>query len=107
LIPAVLLGRLLNIRNIVTIQIMSYTDRISSEKDAVITSGLDITGRQNLLFVDDIYHTGNTYKKIQKEFPGHHYCALFSKKEKPENVIYGQYVDHDKWLNFPWERLDL
>jgi len=63
------------------------------------------------LFVDDIYDSGNTFKKIfplakdQKHFV---YATLIARKgvKYPKNLIYAKKTRGKEYVVFPWDKLE-
>jgi len=65
----------------------------------------------NSIFVDDIYDTGKTFKKIlnKSEFPSKLvFVTLFARRGKtyPKQLIYGKKTDSSSYLVFPWDKLE-
>jgi len=63
------------------------------------------------LFVDDIYDSGNTFKKIisKAEDPKSLvYATLFARKGKqyPKQLIYATETKGSEYIVFPWERFE-
>ena len=65
----------------------------------------------NSIFVDDIYDTGNSFKKIlnKAEFPSKLvFVTLFARRGKkyPKQLIYGKKTNSSSYLVFPWDKLE-
>ena len=65
----------------------------------------------NSIFVDDIYDTGNTFKKIlnKTELPSKLvFVTLFARRGKkyPKQLIYGKKTISSAYLVFPWDKLE-
>ena len=63
------------------------------------------------LFVDDIYDSGDTFKKIlsKVEDPQHFvYATLFARKGKryPKQLIFVQLTQGNEYVVFPWDRYE-
>lgn len=63
------------------------------------------------LFVDDIYDSGNTFKKIISKVSDPSdfvYATFFARRGKtyPKQLIYAKKTDDAKYLVFPWDRLE-
>jgi hypothetical protein len=63
------------------------------------------------IFVDDIYDSGNTFKKIisKAEDPKSLvYATLFARKEKqyPKQLIFATQTKGTEYVVFPWERFE-
>lgn len=90
LIPARLLADQLNVKNI----------RVDKNKIPAKT-----------LFVDDIYDSGKTFKKIiaQVEFPDNFiYATLIARRKTryPKQLIYAKKTKGREYIVFPWELLE-
>jgi hypoxanthine phosphoribosyltransferase len=57
------------------------------------------------LVVDDIYDTGDTYRKVSKALEGLDcdYAFCMSRRHQ-EFGAYGRLLGHEKWIVFPWEK---
>lgn len=62
------------------------------------------------LFVDDIYDSGDTFKKVYPRFTSKQflYATLVARKGKPypKQLIYAQTTLGDEYVVFPWDRLE-
>ena len=63
------------------------------------------------LFVDDIYDSGDTFKKVlsKAENPsGLVYATLFARKGKryPKQLLYAQLTKGNEYVVYPWDRLE-
>ena len=63
------------------------------------------------LFVDDIYDSGNTFKKIlnKVEDPSNLvFVTLFARRGKkyPKQLIYGKKTDSSSYVVYPWDKLE-
>ncbi|MDE1725089.1 MAG: phosphoribosyltransferase [Thaumarchaeota archaeon] len=66
---------------------------------------------QKTLFVDDIYDSGNTFRKISPrvEHPKKFlYATLVARKgvKYPKNLVYGKKTHGCEYVVFPWDRLE-
>lgn len=60
------------------------------------------------LFVDDIYDTGKTFKKIVSHFPSNNnfvYATLMARigKKYPKQLVYARKTRGREYVVFPWE----
>lgn len=63
------------------------------------------------LFIDDIYDSGSTFKKIIPKItdPSNFvYATLFARQGKkyPKQLVYAQKTKQDEYIVFPWDRLE-
>ena len=63
------------------------------------------------LFVDDIYDSGNTFKKILPKIvePSNFvYATLFARRGKtyPKQLVYSQKTKGTEYIVFPWDKLE-
>jgi hypoxanthine phosphoribosyltransferase len=63
------------------------------------------------IFVDDIYDSGNTFKKIinKVDTPSKFvYATLFARRGKkyPRQLIYGKKTNDNSYIVFPWDKLE-
>lgn len=58
------------------------------------------------LFIDDIYDSGKTYRKLGKDVKM--YCVLYLRinQKCPDNVYYAEITSDDKYINFVWEKTE-
>jgi len=63
------------------------------------------------LFVDDIFDTGDTFKKIisKTDIPSKlTFVTLFARRGKkyPQNLLYAKKTNDDGYVVFPWDKLE-
>ena len=63
------------------------------------------------IFVDDIYDSGNTFKKIinQVDSPSNFiYATLFARRGKkyPKQLIYAKKTSDNSYIVYPWDKLE-
>ncbi|WP_268543489.1 phosphoribosyltransferase [Candidatus Nitrosotenuis cloacae] len=63
------------------------------------------------LFVDDIYDTGETFRKMMQRADDSDdivYATLIARKKRnyPKQLIYGQLTDGDEYVVYPWDRFE-
>lgn len=61
--------------------------------------------KKRYLVIDDIYDTGDTYKKVSKALKGFSCDYAFCMTRHPTDAgMCGRILGHDRWMVFPWER---
>ncbi len=65
----------------------------------------------NSIFIDDIYDSGNTFKKIinKVDSPSDFvYATLFARRGKkyPKQLIYAKKTKNNNYIVFPWDKLE-
>jgi hypoxanthine phosphoribosyltransferase len=63
------------------------------------------------IFIDDIYDSGNTFKKIinKVDYPSDFvYVTLFARRGKkyPKQLIYARKTSNNSYIVFPWDKLE-
>ena len=63
------------------------------------------------IFVDDIYDSGNTFKKIINKVDNPStfvYAALFARRGKkyPKQLIYAKKTSDNSYIVYPWDKLE-
>jgi xanthine phosphoribosyltransferase len=61
---------------------------------------------QNILLVDDIYDSGKTVSFLQQKYPEMDtavLCVRYS-KDAEKVTFFSHILDHQKWIEFPWEK---
>jgi len=112
LVPAAIVARELDVRNIETICIASYLEYKEQGK-LVILKGIaeeivkQSNGGEMVLVIDDLTDTGATAKKVREILPKAHFATVYAKPSgKPTVDSYVTEVSQDTWIYFPWD-LDL
>ena len=112
LVPAAIVARELDVRNIETICIASYL-AYKEQGDLVILKSIsekltkDTNKGENVLVIDDLTDTGATAKKVREILPNAHFATVYAKPSgKPTIDSYVTEVSQDTWIYFPWD-LDL
>ncbi len=64
-----------------------------------------LDGNKKYLVVDDIYDTGDTYRKVKAALKGYD-CdfAFCMSRYRQDFGAYGRLLGHEKWIVFPWEK---
>lgn len=107
--PALILAQYLNIKNIDTICLKSYTDDNKRGQIEVIS---DIFNEKwndpRVLFIDDLFDSGNTIayigKKFKKALKATIYCKNKSNRRNLSWLSFFQVIVPDTWLVFPFEK---
>ena len=65
----------------------------------------------DVLLVDDIFDSGNTFKKIQSlvdDSSKLFYATLFARRGKqyPNQLVYAKQTNDDGYVVFPWDKLE-
>ena len=107
------MARELNIkRNIETIGMSSYRGESQSEVRIHKQIHPDIlakivNGGENVMVLDDLVDTGNTYRELRKVFPNALYVAIYSKPQGEDTVdIRLLQAPQNSWVVFPWDAID-
>jgi hypoxanthine phosphoribosyltransferase len=96
IIPAKLLSRELGLDVIQLVPVRNKT--VIKSEMPVLNAG------KKYLVVDDIYDTGDTYRKVALALAGFD-CdfAFCMSRYKSHRMITAKILDHKKWIVFPWE----
>ena len=83
------------------LEISSYT---GTEQKSFYIGNIPDLGKGRFLLCDDIFDSGNTIRKIQEIFSGIEMdiAVVLTKKQLPE-LIYGEHIDNEQWVDFFWE----
>lgn len=103
LVPAAILGQELDIRDIDTVCLASYSDADHQQTSIDIIK--DLTSEDDgILVIDDLVDTGTTFKYISGILP-HAYRACIYAKPSGVGMVdtYVQDVPQDTWIFLPWE----
>lgn len=114
IIPASMIARQLKMYNITYIGLKSYSDHnVQNEIQMYLEPDLSKQDvNQNVLIVDDILDTGNTFKYMheyltKKQFKNIQYAALHHKLKPlqyiPSNLVYGTQCESNIWIQYAWE----
>ena len=66
---------------------------------------------ENSLFVDDIYDTGETFRKIMSKLENCDtviFATLFARRNKqyPKELVYAKLTKNSEYVVFPWDRFE-
>ena len=118
LIPAVLLSKYLNVREVISVGVRSYNDgedyatREHTPKvyQDIVYSSPQLWRGEPVLLVDDISDEGNTFKYLTDTLRNHatlnlYTASLFIKsKTKFKPDVYYSSLPNNEWVIFPWEK---
>lgn len=108
-IPATLFAYQLNIKDIYFTQLSSYD---TNNKQSTLYEKVPLTVNnildKKVLFVDDIADTGHTLNYIKQFYSRYtkeskFYTCIYKEKSTFKPDWYGEIVDNDTWVDFPWE----
>lgn len=114
-IPAGIIARALKCYNIEFIGLRSYNENCSQDSHLQMYRIPNLTTQsrsQQVLVIDDILDTGNTFKFVDeylrdKNFKNIQYAALHHKLKPlqyvPDNLVYGTQCESESWIEYPWE----
>ncbi|MBN9565700.1 MAG: xanthine phosphoribosyltransferase [Alphaproteobacteria bacterium] len=103
LVPAAIVSRELNIRNVDVVSLASYDDETEHQGAMEILKRVNGTG-EGMLVVDDLVDTGTTAKVIRQMLPQAHIATVYAKPDgKPFTDTFVTEVSQDTWIVFPWE----
>lgn len=102
LVPAAILARELNIREVDSISIASYDHDqqggLTLLKDAVLPDD------EKLLVVDDLVDTGETARALRERFPKACFVTVYAKPQgRPLVDKYVTDIEQDTWIHLPWD----
>ena len=104
MIPAAIVARELNIRQVETICVASYEGQQQSDQVRLINQ-LNIENQgQGYLLIDDLVDTGRTAEFVRGLFPKAYFATLYAKPEgrdKVDECI--KEVPQETWIRFPWD----
>jgi xanthine phosphoribosyltransferase len=105
LVPAAIVARELNIRNIETVCISAYRDD-KSVGEVNLVKSLDLPdGGAGWVIVDDLVDSGITAKHVRKMLPNAHFATIYAKpKGRVQVDSFITEVSQDTWILFPWDQ---
>ena len=106
LVPAAVVARELDIRNIETVCIASYDYGRQGEMNVIKPVSeklLEGRGRE-VLVVDDLVDTGRTAKVVREMLPEAHFATVYAKPAGVPLVdTFITEVSQDTWIYLPWD----
>ncbi len=106
LVPAAVVARELDIRNIETVCIASYDYGRQGEMNVIkpVSGELLEGGGRKVLVVDDLVDTGRTAKVVREMLPGAHFATVYAKPAGVPLVdTFITEVSQDTWIYLPWD----
>lgn len=103
LVPATILSHTLAIHSIETVCINSYDDETFEQQALSVLKEYKSDSAQ-ILVIDDLVDSGDTFKIIRQMLPNAHYACVYAKPAGIQTTdSFYQEVPGDTWLVFPWE----
>lgn len=103
MVPACIVARDLDIRELDTISVSSY-DYQSQSEARIGKAPEGIEDGEGYLIVDDLSDTGKTFNALRQMFPKATFACVYVKpKGKATADYYVTEVSQDSWIYFPWE----
>ena len=108
LVPATIVARELNIRNVETVSVKSYDHQNQGEikvLKAISPAIFELAkSGQKVLIVDDLVDTGGTARIVRDMLPGAHFATVYAKPKGLDMVdTFITEVSQDTWIFFPWD----
>ena len=101
LVPAAIVARELDIRNVDTICIASYDEQENGELK--VLKGIEGDGA-GWLIIDDLVDTGDTAKLVRAMLPKAHFATIYAKPAgRPLVDTFVTEFSQDTWILFPWD----
>ncbi|OBQ52085.1 xanthine phosphoribosyltransferase [Halodesulfovibrio spirochaetisodalis] len=101
LVPAAILAREMEIYQIETICLNSYSWKNQGEMNVLKEAEGDGEG---WLIVDDLVDTGGTARVVREMLPKAHFATLYAKPEgRPLVDTFIREYSQDTWILFPWD----
>ncbi len=105
LVPAAIVARELNIRQVETVSVKSYAHKDQGKIEVlkpISESVLNAKGR--ILIVDDLVDTGATGRVVRDMLPNAHFATVYAKPLARDLVdTFVTEVSQDTWIYFPWD----
>ncbi len=102
LVPAAIVARELNIRNVDNVSIASYEGKVQGQPRVIKGPEGDGTG---VLVVDDLTDTGVTARLVRQLLPKAHIATVYAKPAGRDDVdTFVTMVSQDTWIVFPWDQ---
>ncbi len=106
LVPAAVVARELDIRNIETVCIASYDYGRQGEMNVIKPVSEELLERkgEKVLVVDDLVDTGRTAKVVREMLPQAHFATVYAKPAGVPLVdTFITEVSQDTWIYLPWD----
>ena len=103
LIPAGIASYELDLRNVETINILTYDGEIQRNSSDIELLENIVNVDEKTIIIDDLSDTGNTCNILRKIYPKAMFAVVYVKPQgKTSADIYGKEVE-DRWIVFPWD----
>ncbi len=103
LVPAAIVARELEIRNLDTVCVVSYDETVQTGEMNVLNPP-NIGDGEGFVIVDDLVDSGKTGILLKKMYPKAHLATVYAKPKGKATVdTYVVDVDQDEWILFPWD----
>ena len=106
LVPAAVVARELNLRNIETICLMSYDYGVQGEMQVIREPSEELIANRGrgALVVDDLSDTGKTLRLVREMLPEAHVATVYVKPQGADQVdTFVTEVSQDTWIYLPWD----
>jgi xanthine phosphoribosyltransferase len=101
LVPAAIIARELDIHNIDTICVSSYTVRSQGESRVIKKT---FGESEKCLIIDDLVDTGKTARIVRNMLPLSHFATVYAKPDgRPLTDTFVTEVSQETWILFPWD----
>mgnify|MGYP001487759649 FL=1 len=105
LIPAAIIAREMDIRNIDTICIATYDEQHIGDVNMIKVPDLAVAEKgEGWLMIDDLVDTGATIKAARELLPNCHIATVYAKEMgRPSVDTFVHEVPQNYWVFFPWD----
>lgn len=105
LVPAMIVARALDIRQVETLSIASYDDKRQGEARILKQpQAAQAGGGQGWLVIDDLTDSGATVRLARQLLPQAFIAAVYAKpKGAPALDLFAEEVEQSVWVVFPWD----
>jgi len=105
LVPAAIIAREMDIRNIDTICIATYDEQYIGDVNMIKVPDLAIAEKgEGWLMIDDLVDTGATIKAARELLPNCHIATVYAKEMgRPSVDTFVHEVPQNYWVFFPWD----
>ena len=105
LVPAAIIAREMDIRNIDTICIATYDEQYIGDVNMIKVPDLAVAEKgKGWLMIDDLVDTGATIKAARELLPNCHIATVYAKEMgRPSVDTFVHEVPQNYWVFFPWD----
>ena len=106
LVPAAILARELNLKQVETICVSSYDHQDQREQVELIKDAAVSEDGEGFLVVDDLVDSGNTFRYLRTRFPKAKFVTIYA-KPKGAALVDNYVIDvaQERWIHFPWDMI--